>query len=74
MVAELVFELIKRQHVVVLVCYTIFTIESVRGTSPMTTQQPTTRQGANAWKMGTPLDRPIFMMGFLFASLWEITT
>jgi len=40
----------------------------------MTTQQPTTRQGANAWKMGTPLDRPIFMMGFLFASLWEITT
>lgn len=30
----------------------MFTIESVRGISPMTTQQPTNRQGANAWKMG----------------------
>lgn len=42
----------KRTHVVAFFCYTILTIESVRGTSPTTTQQPTARQGANAWKMG----------------------
>ena len=36
----------------------------------MTTQQPTQRQGANAWKMGVPLDIPIFAMGFFFVSLW----
>lgn len=36
----------------------------------MTTQQPTIRQGANAWKMGIYEFKPIFAMGFLFASPW----
>ncbi len=31
----------------------------------MTTQQPTARQGANAWKMGIYEFKPIFTMGFL---------
>ena len=31
----------------------------------MTTQQPTIRQGANAWKMGIYEFKPIFAMGFL---------
>ncbi len=37
----------------------------------MTTQQPTARQGANAWEMGNIRFKPIFAMGFLFASLWD---
>jgi len=33
--------------------YIRITIKSVRGTSPLTTQQPTIWQGANAWIDGT---------------------